>query len=55
VQIAGSIADRSCVVAYREGGSIGAIATVGRDQSSLEAEERMARGDQRGLEALMLH
>jgi len=53
VEIVGSLAARSCIMAYREGGRIAAVATIGRDRVSLEAEERMARGDEAGLEALL--
>jgi NADPH-dependent 2,4-dienoyl-CoA reductase/sulfur reductase-like enzyme/nitrite reductase/ring-hydroxylating ferredoxin subunit len=53
VQVSGSLRDRSAVVVYREGGRIGAVATVGRDRVSLLAEECLARDDQTGLEALV--
>ncbi len=53
IEVAGSIADRSCVVAYRSGGRIAAIATIYRDRESLEAESLFERDDQPGLEALL--
>lgn len=52
-EVAGSLTGRNCVVAYREGGRISAVATVGRDRVSLEAEAAFARGDQAALEALV--
>jgi NADPH-dependent 2,4-dienoyl-CoA reductase/sulfur reductase-like enzyme/nitrite reductase/ring-hydroxylating ferredoxin subunit len=53
IEVIGSIADRSCVVVYRAGSRVAAIATMGRDKVSLEAESLMERGDERGLEALL--
>ena len=50
--VAGSLEGRSAVVAYREEGRIAAIATVGRDLISLQAEEAFARDDRAALEAL---
>ena len=53
IQIAGSIASRDATVAYRAGGRIVAVATVGRDRPSLHAEEAFARDDQAALEGLL--
>jgi len=53
VDIAGSLADRNAVVAYRDGGRIAAIATIYRDRDSLLAEEAFARDDQAALERLL--
>ena len=53
LHIAGSIAGRDCLVAYRQGGRIIAVATIYRDQASLLAEDALARGDQAALEALL--
>ena len=53
IQIAGSIAKRDATVAYRAGGRIVAVATVGRDRPSLHAEEAFARDDQAALEGLL--
>jgi len=53
LEIAGSIAQRSCLVAFRVSGRISAVATIGRDQESLRAEALLERGDQAGLEALL--
>jgi hypothetical protein len=46
VQVAGSIAGRSCLVAFRIGGRIAAVATIYRDRESLRAEALLERGDQ---------
>jgi len=53
VEVAGSIAERSCLVAFRTGGRIAAVASIGRDRESLRAEALLERGDQAGLEALL--
>jgi len=52
-QIAGDLDARDAIVAYREGGKIVAVATVGRDQASLAAELALERDDQAALEALL--
>ena len=54
VQVSGSLTKRDAIVAYREGGTIRAIATIGRDHQSLEAEAAFERGDTAALERLML-
>ncbi len=51
IEVHGSLADRSAVVAFRSGGRIAAVATVWRDKESLEAELAMERGDTAALEA----
>ncbi|MGA7119494.1 MAG: FAD-dependent oxidoreductase [Polyangiaceae bacterium] len=53
VQVAGSLNDRDATIAYRQGGLIRAVATIGRDRASLAAEEAMERNDNRALEALL--
>ena len=53
IEVAGSIADRNAVVAYRDGGRITAITTIYRDRDSLLAEEAFARDDQAALERLL--
>ena len=53
IEIAGNIADRNCVVAFRVAGRIAAIATIYRDLDSLRAELLLERDDQAGLEALL--
>jgi NADPH-dependent 2,4-dienoyl-CoA reductase/sulfur reductase-like enzyme/nitrite reductase/ring-hydroxylating ferredoxin subunit len=44
VIVDGSIEGGDCSIAYRRGGKILAVATIGRDRASLEAEVRMERG-----------
>ncbi len=51
IEVHGSLQDRSAVVAYRMGHRIAAVATMWRDQESLEAELAMERGDAAALEA----
>ena len=41
VEISGSLQDRDCAVAYNAGGRTLAVATIGRDRASLEAEVAM--------------
>ena len=49
VDVAGSLAANDCTITFRAGGKALAVATVGRDRASLEAEVAMERG---GAEAL---
>jgi NADPH-dependent 2,4-dienoyl-CoA reductase/sulfur reductase-like enzyme len=53
IDVAGDIAGRNAVVAYRSGGRITAIATIYRDRDNLLAEEAFARDDQAELERLL--
>jgi NADPH-dependent 2,4-dienoyl-CoA reductase/sulfur reductase-like enzyme/nitrite reductase/ring-hydroxylating ferredoxin subunit len=53
IERVGRLEDRNCMLAYREAGRIAAVATIGRDQASLHAEEMLSREDQPGLEALL--
>ncbi len=53
IDVAGRIADRSAVVAYRNAGRIAAVATIGRDTESLRAETMFKRGDLAALATLM--
>ncbi len=53
IEIAGSLKDKSCLVAYRAGGKIVAMASIFRDQESLRAEAAMERGDHKALEKLL--
>jgi NADPH-dependent 2,4-dienoyl-CoA reductase/sulfur reductase-like enzyme/nitrite reductase/ring-hydroxylating ferredoxin subunit len=52
VQVSGSVAGGSCLVSYRSGGRIDAVATIGRDLDSLRAEGLLEHDDQAGLAAL---
>jgi NADPH-dependent 2,4-dienoyl-CoA reductase/sulfur reductase-like enzyme len=51
--VAGNIAERDCMVAYRKGGKTLAVASIYRDVPSLEAEVAMERGDTGTLDALV--
>jgi apoptosis-inducing factor 3 len=51
VEVAGSLERRDCTVTYRMEGRTLAVATVGRDRSSLEAELAMDREDRESLAA----
>jgi NADPH-dependent 2,4-dienoyl-CoA reductase/sulfur reductase-like enzyme len=56
IDVDGDIADRNCVLAYRAGGEEGktlAVASIFRDQESLEAEVDMERNDWAALRALV--
>ncbi len=53
IQIAGSIPDRNCLVAYRQGGRIQAVASIYRDKESLSIEAAMERGDDSTLNSLL--
>lgn len=53
LEIAGSVANRDCLIAYRAGGRIAAVASIGRDRDSLRAEILLERGDQEGLRRLL--
>jgi hypothetical protein len=48
-EVAGSIAQRGCLVAYR----VAEVASVHRDRESLRAEALLERGNQAGLEDLL--
>jgi len=53
LQVVGSIASRSCLVAYRQAGRVQAVASVYRDRESLLIEAAMERGDDAAVEALL--
>jgi apoptosis-inducing factor 3 len=53
VDVAGSVESRDCAVAYRLGAKTLAIATIGRDHASLEAEAAMERGDETALRRIV--
>jgi NADPH-dependent 2,4-dienoyl-CoA reductase/sulfur reductase-like enzyme/nitrite reductase/ring-hydroxylating ferredoxin subunit len=52
VRVVGDLEQRDCTVSYLSGGQTLAVATVGRDRESLEAELAMERGDEESLAAL---
>jgi NADPH-dependent 2,4-dienoyl-CoA reductase/sulfur reductase-like enzyme len=52
VKVSGSLPDADCTVSYLLEGQVLAVATVGRDRTSLEAEVAMERGDRNALAAL---
>ena len=54
IQVLGSIPDRDCLVAYRQGGKTRAIATIYRDHASMQAQAAMDRADPREVDALVL-
>jgi NADPH-dependent 2,4-dienoyl-CoA reductase/sulfur reductase-like enzyme len=43
-QVAGSARERDCTITYRKGDQVLAVATIGRDRNSLEAELAMELG-----------
>jgi NADPH-dependent 2,4-dienoyl-CoA reductase/sulfur reductase-like enzyme len=53
IDVAGSIEDRDCLVAFRAGGRTLAVASIYRDAGSLEAELAMERRDEAALQALI--
>ncbi len=53
IDVAGTIEGRDCALAYRLGTKTLAIATVGRDAASLQAEAAMERGDESALRRIV--
>ena len=53
IEVAGSLSDRNCLVAYRTKGRIVAVASIYRDRDNLLAEDALSRDDQPALERLM--
>jgi len=53
LEVVGSIAQKSCLVAYRVADRISAAASIYRDRESLQVEAMLERGDQAGREALL--
>ncbi|MGZ3455127.1 MAG: FAD-dependent oxidoreductase [Polyangiales bacterium] len=53
IDVAGDIAKDDCLVAYRRAGQTLALASIGRDQSLLEAEAALERGDEAALAKLV--
>jgi NADPH-dependent 2,4-dienoyl-CoA reductase/sulfur reductase-like enzyme/nitrite reductase/ring-hydroxylating ferredoxin subunit len=49
IDVHGSIVDRDCTVAYREGGKTLAVLTIGRDRASLAAEAAFEANDEDAL------
>jgi NADPH-dependent 2,4-dienoyl-CoA reductase/sulfur reductase-like enzyme/nitrite reductase/ring-hydroxylating ferredoxin subunit len=52
-EVHGSLEKRDAIVAYRRGGRVRAVLTVGRDRASLEAERALQSGDAKALETLL--
>jgi NADPH-dependent 2,4-dienoyl-CoA reductase/sulfur reductase-like enzyme/nitrite reductase/ring-hydroxylating ferredoxin subunit len=53
IEISGSFTEKSVIAVFRSGGRIAAVATIFRDQESLEAELAMEKGDKAALEAVV--
>lgn len=53
IDVAGSVRERDCLVAYRRGGRTLAVASINRDRDSLHAEAAIERGDEDALRALV--
>jgi NADPH-dependent 2,4-dienoyl-CoA reductase/sulfur reductase-like enzyme/nitrite reductase/ring-hydroxylating ferredoxin subunit len=53
IDVAGNVHAHDCAVAFRRGEKTLAIATMGRDHVSLEAESAMERGDEEALRGLV--
>ena len=53
IEVIGSIAERNCLVVYREGNRAAAVASIYRDQESLRIEAAMERGDDAEIERIL--
>jgi NADPH-dependent 2,4-dienoyl-CoA reductase/sulfur reductase-like enzyme/nitrite reductase/ring-hydroxylating ferredoxin subunit len=53
VRVSGSLADKDATISYWESGKVTAVATIGRDVVSLEAEHMLAKGDHEALAKLV--
>jgi NADPH-dependent 2,4-dienoyl-CoA reductase/sulfur reductase-like enzyme len=53
IEVFGDIAQRNCLVAYRKGGRVEAVASIYRDRESLLIEAAMERGDEAAIEAVL--
>lgn len=53
IEIHGSLEKRDALIAYREGGRVAAVVTLGRDLASLEVEAAMERGDDAAVERIV--
>jgi apoptosis-inducing factor 3 len=51
-RIAGSVSDGDCLIGYRSGGKFLAVAAMGRERASLEAEAAMERSDWQALDSI---
>jgi len=51
LQVTGDLAARDATIAYRQGGRVMAVATIGRDRTCLLAARAMEHGDDAALEA----
>lgn len=52
IRVAGSIGDGDCLIGYQVGDRILAVAAMGREKASLEAEVAMENGDWAGIDAV---
>jgi NADPH-dependent 2,4-dienoyl-CoA reductase/sulfur reductase-like enzyme/nitrite reductase/ring-hydroxylating ferredoxin subunit len=53
IDVAGSLAERQCIVAFRKAGETLAVASIGRDLDSLKAEFEMEQNREDALQALI--
>jgi NADPH-dependent 2,4-dienoyl-CoA reductase/sulfur reductase-like enzyme len=53
IAISGSVGDRNCLVAYRQGGRVQAVASIHRDRESLLIEAAMEGGDEAAVGSLL--
>lgn len=53
VDVAGSVRDRDCAVAYRKNGRTLAVATIGRDRDALRAAAALESDDEAALRAIV--
>jgi 3-phenylpropionate/trans-cinnamate dioxygenase ferredoxin reductase subunit len=53
IDVDGDIGSHDCAVAFRRGQQTLAVATMGRDHTSLEAEAAMERGDESALRRIV--
>ncbi len=52
IEVKGSLDTRDCLLGFRDGKTIRAVAAIGRDRDCLAAEAAMERGDAAALDAL---
>jgi 3-phenylpropionate/trans-cinnamate dioxygenase ferredoxin reductase subunit len=53
IETRGSLESHDALIAYRQGGKVLAVVTIGRDKASLTAEAAMEAGDEAALEAVV--